>query len=173
MTPFLWTMIGGSGLGIIVAILCNAGKKKHPVAGLISFILAAVCIFGFVLDITINPYKNGYVPPEEEVGVVSFDELYWAYKDNEIVADEKYEGNRYYVTGEIAGINNGGILNIGGGATLTVNVQVDNITVVLIATFDDTQIENLKTVKVGDTITFAGKCLSYGSWSDCELILED
>lgn len=173
MTSFLWIMLGGFGLGIVFLILFSIGKKKHPVGILVSLILAAVCMGGFILDISLNPYKNGYVPPEEEVSAVSFSELYRAYKENEIVADEEYKGNRYLVTGEIAGISNDGLLNLGGGATLTINVELGEVIVVLIATFDKDQIESLKSVKVGDTITFAGKCLSYGSWSDCELILEE
>ena len=38
--------------------------------------------------------------------------------------------------------------------------------------FDKEQEENLKTVKVGDTFTFEGKCLDAGNWSECELVVE-
>lgn len=173
MTPFLWVLVGGFVSGIVLLILFSVGKKKRPVGILVSLILSVVCMGGFILDISLNPYKNGNIPAEEEVSTISFSELYRAYKENEIVADETYKGNRYRVTGEIVGISNDGLLNMGGGATLTVNVELDEVIVVLIATFEKGQIESLKSVKVGDTITFAGKCLSYGSWSECELILEE
>ena len=38
--------------------------------------------------------------------------------------------------------------------------------------FEKEQEENLKSVKVGDTITFEGKCLDAGNWTECELIVE-
>ena len=40
------------------------------------------------------------------------------------------------------------------------------------AKFDKNQEESLKTINVGDTITFEGKCLSAGSWSECKLIVD-
>ena len=59
-----------------------------------------------------------------------------------------------------------------GGAMLTLETKVDNTIVFFYAEFEKEQEENLKSVKVGDTITFEGKCLSSGSWSECEMIVE-
>ena len=168
MTPFLWILAGGFLLGIVLMIVFGIAKKQAGVTA--GICLAVVCSICFIIDITVEPYKNGYTPPSEEIGATSFSEIYQAYKENEIVADDQYKGNRYQVTGEIAGISNDGLLNIGGGATLTINIELENVIVVAIATFKKDQVESLKTVKVGDTVTFTGKCLSYGSWSECKLV---
>lgn len=105
-----------------------------------------------------------------EVGTATFDEIYRAYKDNELVADDMYKHNRYQITAKIDGMTNDGLFNLTGGATLTLETKVDNTIVVFYAEFEKEQEENLKTVKVGDTITFKGKCLDAGNWSECELV---
>ena len=105
-----------------------------------------------------------------EVGTATFDEIYRAYKDNELVADDMYKHNRYQITAKIDGMTNDGLSNLTGGATLTLETKVDNTIVVFYAEFEKEQEENLKTVKVGDTITFEGKCLDAGNWSECELV---
>ena len=38
------------------------------------------------------------------------------------------------------------------------------------AEFEKEQEEALKTINVGDTITFEGECLSAGTWVECELL---
>ena len=104
--------------------------------------------------------------------MATFDEIYRAYKDNELVADDMYKHNRYQITAKIDGMTNDGLFNLTGGATLTLETKVDNTIVVFYAEFEKDQEDNLKTVKVGDTITFIGECLSAGSWSDCEMIAQ-
>lgn len=104
------------------------------------------------------------------VGTATFDEIYHAYKENELVADDLYQYNRYRVTAKINGMTNDGLFNLTGGATLTLETKVDNTIVFFYAEFEKEQEENLKTVKVGDTITFEGKCLDAGNWSECELV---
>ena len=101
---------------------------------------------------------------------VTFDEIYHAYKQNELAADDKYQGNRYEITAKINGMTNDGLLNLTGGAMLTMETQVDNTIVFFYAEFEKDQEDALKKVSVGDTITFEGKCLDAGNWSDCELI---
>jgi hypothetical protein len=111
-------------------------------------------------------------PLMNEVCTATFDEIYRAYKDNELVADDMYKHNRYQITAKIDGMTNDGLFNLTGGATLTLETKVDNTIVVFYAEFEKDQEDNLKTVKVGDTITFIGECLSAGSWSDCEMIAQ-
>lgn len=101
---------------------------------------------------------------------VTFDEIYQAYKDNPLRADDIYKNNRYKITAIINGMTNDGLFNLTGGATLTMQTQVDNVTVFFYTEFEKDQEENLKTVNVGDTITFEGRCLSAGSWVECKLI---
>lgn len=109
---------------------------------------------------------------ENAVGTATFEEIYKAYKENELVADDLYEGNRYKVTAKINGMTTDGLANLTGGAMLTLEKKVGKTTVFFCAEFEKEQEENLKTVKVGDTITFIGECGSAGYWSDCELVME-
>lgn len=100
---------------------------------------------------------------------VTFDEIYSAYKENELVANDTYRYNRYRITAKINGMNTGGLLNLTGGATLTMEKKVGNTIVFFYAEFEKEQEDALKKVKVGDTITFDGKCIGRSGFSDCEL----
>lgn len=115
---------------------------------------------------------------EEDVETVSyiegveFDEIYHAYKENELRADDTYQYNRYRITAKVNGMSTGGLFNLTGGAILTMEKRVGKTIVFFHAEFEKEQEENLKQINVGDTITFEGKCLSAGSWTECEVITE-
>lgn len=153
-------------------------KKKKRWLWIVVIIIAIssiIAIFGQDDDPTGNSDSKIEVTPTpepltNEVGTATFDEIYRAYKDNELVADDLYQYNRYRVTAKINGMTNDGLFNLTGGATLTLEKRVGNTIVFFYAEFEKEQEENLKTVKVGDTITFEGKCLDAGNWSECELV---
>lgn len=153
-------------------------KKKRRWLWIVVIIIAIssiIAIFGQDDGPTGNSDSKIEVTPTpepltNEVGTATFDEIYRAYKDNELVADDMYKHNRYRITAKIDGMTNDGLFNLTGGATLTLETKVDNTIVVFYAEFEKEQEENLKTVKVGDTITFEGKCLDSGNWSECELV---
>lgn len=155
-------------------------KKKRRWLWIVIIIIAIssiIAIFGQDDDPAGNSDSKIEVTPTpvlltNEVGMATFDEIYRAYKDNELVADDMYKHNRYQITAKIDGMTNDGLFNLTGGATLTLETKVDNTIVVFYAEFEKDQEDNLKTVKVGDTITFIGECLSAGSWSDCEMIAQ-
>lgn len=151
--------------------------QKKRVVYLLCGIIIVIAIFSCVA-ILMSPSMESS-PSESEpqtsevssaVGAATFDEIYHAYKENELVADDLYQYNRYRVTAKINGMTNDGLFNLTGGATLTLETKVDNTIVFFYAEFEKEQEENLKTVKVGDTITFEGKCLDAGNWSECELV---
>lgn len=151
--------------------------QKKRVVYLLCGIIIVIAIFSCVA-ILMSPSMESS-PSESEpqtsevssaVGTATFDEIYYAYKENELVADDLYQYNRYRVTAKINGMTNDGLFNLTGGATLTLETKVDNTIVFFYAEFEKEQEENLKTVKVGDTITFEGKCLDAGNWSECELV---
>lgn len=153
--------------------------QKKRVVYLLCGIIIAITVFSCVAVLVSTPTESSPAESEprksevsSEVGTATFDEIYHAYKENELVADDLYQYNRYRVTAKINGMTNDGLLNLTGGATLTMEKQVGNTIVFFYAEFEKEQEENLKTVKVGDTITFEGKCLNAGNWSECELITE-
>lgn len=153
-------------------------KKKRRWLWIVVIIIAIssiIAIFGQDDSLTENEDSKIEATPTpepltNEVGTATFDEIYRAYKDNELVADDLYQYNRYRVTAKINGMTNDGLFNLTGGATLTLEKRVGNTIVFFYAEFEKEQEENLKTVKVGDTITFEGKCLDAGNWSECELV---
>ena len=100
---------------------------------------------------------------------VAYDDIYNAYKENELLANDTYRYNRYRITATIDGMSTGGLLNLTGGATLTMEARAGNTIVYFYAEFEKDQEDALKTVKVGDTITFEGKCIGRGGFTDCEL----
>lgn len=120
-----------------------------------------------VPQLTQEPEK---VETEDSSTVVTYDEIYCAYKENELRADDTYKNNRYQITAKVNGISTGGLFNLTGGATLTMEKQVGDTIVFFYAEFENEQEEALKTINVGDTITFEGECLSAGSWIECELL---
>lgn len=112
------------------------------------------------------------LPPLTYIEGVDYEEIYKEYKANKLRADDLYKNNRYRITAQINGMSTGGLLNLTGGATLTMVIKVDNTYVFFIAEFEKDQEEALKTVSVGDTITFEGECLGAGTWSDCEIVTD-
>ena len=172
MTLLMWILLSGSILGLIFMAICAIARK--PVGIKISLVTCLLCLIAFVAYTLpkLQNYENHITVPEETIGSATFEEIYKAYKENELVADDLYKDNRYQITAKINGISSTGIFNLTGGATLTLEKEVGNTIVFFYAEFEKEQEENLKTVKVGDTITFVGKCLSAGSWSECELVEE-
>ena len=151
--------------------------QKKRVVYLLCGIIIVITIFSCVSILMLPPMESspaGSEPQTSEetsaVGTATFDEIYHAYKENELVADDLYQYNRYRVTAKINGMTNDGLFNLTGGATLTLETKVNNTIVFFYAEFEKEQEENLKTVKVGDTITFEGKCLDAGNWSECEFV---
>lgn len=170
-------------LSLIVTIVQFIRKKPSTKAWAIvlgsSLVLLVMvfCMFRF-MDVQskaqIETNKNAESDVSSSVidESVTFDEIYRAYKENELRADGVYQYNRYRITAKVNGMETGGLLNLTGGATLTMEKQVDSTIVYFIAEFEKDQEESLKTISVGDTITFEGECLSAGTWEDCELILD-
>lgn len=143
---------------------------KKFLIGLIIVISALICV-GCSSDVVNEDVSEG----EEIVTYiegVGFDEIYRAYKENELRADDTYKNNRYRITAKINGMSTGGLFNLTGGATLTMEKRVGKTIVFFYAEFEKEQEDNLKQVNVGDTITFEGECLSSGSWVDCEIITD-
>lgn len=142
----------------------NPAKQKKMI---IVFVILMVIIM-----VTAMSNKGDEQAPakEEQYTPASFEEIYQAYKENELVADDLYKGRRYEVTATVNGMETGGLMNMTGGATLTMEKKIGNTIVVFLAEFERDQEETLKNIKVGDEITFEGTCYSAGSWSDCELV---
>jgi hypothetical protein len=49
---------------------------------------------------------------------ITYGDIYNAYEENEIVADDKYDGNRNRITAKITSIHNNGFIGLSSDATL-------------------------------------------------------
>ena len=145
-------------------------KKSNPAKQKKMIIVLAILLI-ITLAVAYSNKGDEQAPDkEDQYKPASFEEIYKAYNDNELVADDLYKGRRYEITATINGMETGGFMNMTGGATLTMEKKIGNTIVVFLAEFERDQEEDLKNIKVGDEITFEGTCYSAGSWSDCELI---
>ena len=176
MTTFLWILAGGIVLGIMGLIIFSRRKKPCPVGIILSLCLSIACAVMFAVDISVEPIKNTNSQQSKQDTEISdevdtsatFDDIYREFKRNELNAKDLYNSKRYEVTAEINGISSSGLLNLMGGATLTMEKRVDNTIVFFTAEFEKEQEEALKELSVGDTITFIGTCYG-GNFTDCEL----
>lgn len=145
-------------------------KKSNPAKQKKMIIVLAILLIVTLAVAYSNKDDEQAPAKEDQYTPASFEEIYQAYEDNELVADDLYKGRRYEVTATINGMETGGLMNMTGGATLTMEKKIGNTIVVFLAEFERDQEEALKNIKVGDEITFEGTCYSAGSWSDCELV---
>lgn len=172
----------GLGLSVVLTVIFAITKKKKAVNTCLAFMFAFAVLFVAALFVAPNGGKGSEIAapsPEPSVSpaeAIDFDELYQVYKDNEIVANEQYKGNRYRFIAEINGINEGGglidVFDTDLGAKLTLVKQVGSTIVYIGAEFDKDQVESLKQIKVGDTVTIEGECYSDTYWIECELVIE-
>ena len=108
---------------------------------------------------------------EQERLAVTFTEIYTAYRNNELSADDKYKGNRYQITCTFSSVSDGGLNGLFGSLSVTAYTYANGTQCVLWCTFDeDTQRDALSKLNKGDQFTFEGVCNSWGNWSDCKIV---
>lgn len=147
------------------------------IAGVFCVIVLVFLIYAFIqIDKSQARLENSTKSETQEETVVDlsvdYEDIYTAYKENELRADDTYKNNRYQISAKVNGMSTDGLFNQTGGATLTMETSVGSTIVFFTAEFEKEQEEALKTINVGDTITFQGECLSAGTWVDCELITD-
>ena len=137
---------------------------------ILCMLLVLVCVLSLAAcsDSETQSKKNESTTEPVDTSV-TYADIYSAYKENELLANDTYRYNRYRIKASINGMSTGGLLNLTGGATLTMETRVGNTIVFFYAEFEKEQEDALKKVKVGDTITFEGKCIGKGGFTDCEL----
>ncbi len=148
------------------------------IAGLFCAMVLVFLIYAFIqIDKSQARLENSTKSETQEETVVDlsvdYEDIYTAYKQNELRADDTYKNNRYQISAKVNGMSTDGLFNQTGGATLTMETSVGSTIVFFTAEFEKEQEEALKTINVGDTITFQGECLSAGTWVDCELITDE
>lgn len=177
MSETIFFVISGICLVTLITILIYGCRKNaNGRDKIVCCIIGTMCVIVPIVTLLLVFSPNNQAPNTEETSnitivdkEVTFDEIYTAFEENEINAQDKYNGNRYIITAEINGMKTGGVLGLEENiTTLTMETKVNNTVVFFLARFDESQRESLKSVKVGDTITFVGKC-NDGTFSECEL----
>ena len=102
-------------LGFILILFKN--NKTVSTIGKVFLILSCVSMISLVVLVFVqsSPSKTDETVITETVGTASFDEIYYAYEENELRADDVYKNNRYKITATINGISTGGLVNLTGG----------------------------------------------------------
>lgn len=155
-------------IALTVTSILSVIKKKKGI--FVSFLLSIVSVTCVWFSVYLMTLPESVESSKDEIQTaVTFSEIFREYQKNELRADELYKNNRYIVTATINGMETDGLLNWSGGATLTMETKVDDTIVFFYASFEKEQEEALKSVNVGDEITFEGECLSAGTWIECEL----
>ena len=156
---------------IIFVIQLLRKRPSNKLWGIVAlFFIIALLISGlFLPDGPLSDSdKTTAKGQETKVENAGFAEIYTSFQENELVAKEKYNGKKYRIQAKINGMETGGLFNLTGGATLTMENQVGNTVVFFYAEFEEREEEKLKSVKVGDDIVFIGECQD-GNFVDCEL----
>lgn len=160
ITEYLWMLpfvpVGLFVLCLLVAVIAEIFKKDNLVLVCVAGVLVSIILFFVFIEVvesvnllpadvsTSDTTVTTTVAEEDVVLDVPFADIYYDYKKNELAADDIYKNNRYRITAEINGIKTGGLLNATGGATLTMEIKVDNTIVYFLAEFEKEQEEALK-----------------------------
>lgn len=136
---------------------------------ILSLLVLALFAFGGCDLLDADTYNS----KEKSVTVdkrTSFDTIYKEFKENKLRAEDKYKDNYYRVTAKVNSIGEAGLLNLKDETKLSMEIRVDGQRVAISATFNKFQKDNLKSISVGDTITFDGECYTANVWSDCRIV---
>lgn len=157
------SLLGGGLIIAFIGLALGAKKKKGGI------FIAAIGIAILFSSIILMPEGNN--AQSTTVKKLDFAKCYYAYKENELRADDTYKGNRYSVTAKVRDIQktDGRLLYWDDEVIVEFEIKVDNTHVVGEALFEKEQADSLKDINVGDTITFIGECRGAGAWINCEL----
>ena len=144
-------------------------EKKHRKRGCLTWILAGVLLFGGCVAIfgdsdtpspsepetqstTVPTEKPTTAPTEEPIIEITPSELYNAYEENEVAADNEYKGKKVRITGTIEDIGK----DILDDVYITINAgDYDEIQCYF---EDQKQIDKVATLKSGEEVTIVGEC---------------
>lgn len=165
---FILSLLGGGFIVTLVGVIMQVLKKK---LGIFIAVIGVVMLFSSLILIPESDNKKGVDSSSLAVEKLDFAECYYAYKENELRAEDTYKGNRYSLTVKVRDIQNtnGSLLYWDDEVIIEFEIMVDNTHVVGEALFEKEQIDSLKKINVGDTITFVGECQGAGAWINCEL----
>lgn len=118
-----------------------------------------------------NVFDEGFLDVSDTYEVtntdVTFEEIFWAYFENEVAAKDSYYGNRYRITGYVDAIASD---TLSGEIVVGLSKLTGRSMVAFDAVFQKDQKEQLKKIKVGDSLTFDGTCVDSQYWIKCVVV---
>ena len=153
---------------------CGAKTQKAKIAqliGIIAVVVMVILFYNVFKDIGNSHSKQQAQTRARQEAVpaieVTLNELFSAYKENQVAADSKFKNKKIKVTGRISDF--GTILGFG-NPTISFSHGFDSLTM----TFDKSYSDRIGQLKKGDTIIVEGKCTgSFAgdiSMNDCKII---
>ncbi len=112
-----------------------------------------------------------YIEEQQNEGAKNLKQIRKDYKDNALVASDKYKGKTYTLCGQFNAVNEDSIMNkILDMIGVTITFKDGNSIVYVFCYFNSDQRDKLLKYKKGDTILFSGICNDWGCWNDCKII---
>lgn len=113
-------------------------------------------------------WKEEQIREQTEAVEGQFLEIYNAFEENELVANDTYKGNRYTMFGTIETITEEGLANqVFNEIGVTITLKANGDEYLLFCKFEESERDKLKRYVPGDAIKFNGVCVKWGSWNDC------
>lgn len=153
-------------VGVVIALAGLLLKIKF-IEKLASVLLVCGMILAFgSLGISYATSTNK-TAPTENIPAVSVDVMVVAYRTNAARARETYGDNIYKVTATITNIDKAGIREAYRGYNVDL-ITEDNFR--LTANFANKWKSDIIKLKVGDSLTFIGKCIAPELWYNCKIV---
>lgn len=153
-------------------------KRRLPTGSVVGIticiIVAAICfgaIIGIIASEDSTSDSQSGIENESEIKYIeiSANDIYSAFQENEIAADEKFNGKLVKITGIISSINSSGILT---SANILLSVDGSFFGCVQ-CNFNSTNSKALANIKKGQSVTIIGTCGGLASFNvminACEL----
>lgn len=144
------------------AKVCPQCRRKQPskggvIAGIIVTIIVLFAILGSGDSsdgsATNNSSGTSTQAPKEEVISISAKDLFAAYEENEVKADNLYKGKQLEVTGVVSDISKDIADNV------YVSLETDNMFLAIQCYVkDEKDVAKVTNLKAGDKVTLVGKC---------------
>ena len=167
MTTFLWILLVGFILSLVLAIIFGITKKR--IGLLLSVIVCVMCFVFFAIDTSLNPIKNTD-SVSQMAESINLEEMVSDYRSNEISAKEKYYENRYRLSAEIVSIEVAGLREGFSGYNVGMEAILVDEVFYLCANFQGDMKDDILELEVGDTLTFTGKCIAPELWYNCTIV---
>lgn len=155
-------------------------EKKKERRMIILSVLVLVLLLGGLgyLGLQYIHYSNTSASADtrlEEMGIKDQSDLDFAayekdYAAGVAAANKKYQGQTVTITGEVTSKPTVALMAVSDEASVLIKKTVNGTNLSIVAKFNQEDMAMLKTVKVGDVLTFTGECNNEYSFANCKVV---